>query len=221
MRPGGAWPPYPDNPTNFIICTCCQASSRSPPLKWIQMDCQNSMQSEDGAGEGGSWTELWLCPVLTTPQLAMLHHWRAFCSTWAYPLFFPFRSSIYSVSPSICDRGVQNSHSFQAFFPKICHTDRILVLSLALLLILQRAPSSMVHSRSFLGQQGSHHVVSPHYPDLASYSRYRGTVFQLVCLALCLSVSYRLLQEVSVPPCKSSNSAESAFLQTWDQYCKS
>lgn len=39
-----------------------------------------------------------------------------------------------------------------------------------------------------LGQQGSHHVISLCYLDPASCSKYRETVFQLVCLALCLSV---------------------------------
>lgn len=105
--------------------------------------------------------------------------------TWLYPLFF---CSGASVSLSIYDGDIQNSHSFQSFFPKIYHTDRNLVLSLALLVILRHAPSSMVYSRSFLGQQGSHHVISPCYPGPACYSQYRETVFQLVCLALCLSV---------------------------------
>lgn len=100
---------------------------------------------EAGAGEGNGWTKLWWCPVLTTPQLAMRHLWRTFRSTWSYPLFF---CSGASVSPNINDRDMQNSHYFWAFFLKTYHTDGILVLSLALLLILRHAYSSMVRSRS-------------------------------------------------------------------------
>lgn len=87
---------------------------------------------------------------------------------------------------------MQYSHYFWAFFLKIYHTDGILVLSLALLLILRHAYSSMVHSRSpwSTGVPPCYQPLLPSlcYLDPASCSKYRETVFQLLCLALCLSV---------------------------------
>lgn len=153
----------------------------------------------------------------------MLHLWRAFCSIWSYPLYF---CSGASISPNICDRGMQNSHSFQAFFPKIFHTDGVLVLSLALLLILRHAPSSMVHSRSVLGQQGSQSCYQPLLPGPCKlFPIQRNSV--PACVSCSLPVCLYLISCRRRSVChlakahSGSNSTESAFLQTSDQYGKS
>lgn len=140
-----AWPPYPDNPVHLVICTCCQASSRCPPSaansdepseQYVVQRLEQEKAMVEPSSDAALCSQLLSCQCCISEGPSILLGLTVFFCSGA------------SVSPNIYDRDMQNSHFFWAFFPKIYHTDGVLVLSLALVLILQHAYSSMVHSRS-------------------------------------------------------------------------
>lgn len=86
----------------------------TPPSTVNSDGCQNSGPKAGAEGDS-SWTELQLCMMLGTPAGNAVSLEGLLFDFIIHS--FPIQGA--SISPSVYDRGMQNSHSFQAFFPKI------------------------------------------------------------------------------------------------------
>lgn len=126
MRPSGAWLLYPDSPINPVVCTFCQASSRSHPVQWIQMGCQNSMRS-GSRGRRRQWLN-------EAPTLPCAHNSSA--GNAASLKGLPFDSVIPSPFPfrSICKyQDLGQGHAEFPFFPGIFPQDLLYCQNLGII----------------------------------------------------------------------------------------